>query len=222
MKNLTTIIVAMGALSTAGCGFMKEPYTQIQLAYAKSSSFPHAGKIDLPCARIREGAKTRGGEEVRLGADVCYGKLPPTTSERKYELALNEYIRKEVKVDGTTERFGLMVSLPMDYKLSIAKVNLPTSLPSKIGLRIPGTKDVDLSFWYTLGYSLNIIPTKIDYDTTLGRFDDVPGIGVYGNFYGEIAQELVLFGKFPLGTSIRADTEGKVTPLISGGYRVQW
>ncbi len=220
MKNLTAIIAAMGALSATGC--LKEPYTQLQLAYAKSSSFPEAGKINLLCTRIREGAKTRGGEEVRLGTDLCYGKLPSTTSERKYDLAFNNYLSKEVQVAGISERWGVMISVPLEYKLSVAKANLPTSVPGKIGLRVPGTKDVDLSFWYALGYNLNITPKKTDYATTIGKFDDIPGLDVNGSAYAEITQELVLFGRFPIGTSVRADTKGKVMPFFSAGGRVQW
>lgn len=220
MKNLTAIIVMMGALSATGC--FKEPYTQLQFAYAKSSSFPEAGKINLLCTRIREGAKTRGGEEVRLGTDLCYGNLPPTTSKREYNLYFNQYLSKEVQVEGTSERWAVMASFPLEYKLSVAKANLPTSLPSKIGLRIPGVKDIDLSFWYALGYNLNITPKNTDYATTIGTFDNIPGLDVNGSAYAEITQELVLFGKFPIGTSFRADTKGKVTPFISAGGRVQW
>lgn len=222
VSRLYSTALVMTALT--GCGFVKEPYTQLQLARAKSSSFPEAGSRNFLCARIRNGAKTKSviKEEFRLGIDVCYAKLPTTTSAREYNLEFSNYLRKEVEVSGTSERWGVMISLPLEYKMGVAKANLPTSVPSKIGLRVPGAKDVDLSFWYALGYNFNLTPKKTDYATTIGTFDNIPGVEVNGNFYGELGQELVLFGRFPLGTSLRADTKGKVTPFFSAGLRVPW
>ena len=68
----------------------------------------------------------------------------------------------------------------------------------------------------------HIIISQTDYDLGGGSLDHIPGINVNGKFYGELTNEITLFGKVPLDISVRVNDAGKIMPLFLGGYRIQW
>ncbi len=167
-------------------------------------------------------------QEVRFGVDICHGSLPPETSIGSYTLDVPVAGKKETYVYGMTRRSLEKVSIPLlEYKYGSLEANIPSQVPAHLGLRSPYSKDISLGLWAALGYEIDFTVSKTDYyllDGVVsgGMLNNIPGLEVKGRFYGELTNEVVLFGKVPLGMSVRADKNGDVTPLFSGGYRAEW
>ncbi len=223
MKNLTKIVATMGMLSTAGCA--SKPFTQAQVAYARE--IEPLGTPQL-CGRLRHGGKTAWDGEFRLGADVCYHKLPPITSKKEYLITLpyNPLYgspSRTITVQGTTAQGELKISLPIDYNFGSIGANLPLALPS--WLRPSGVHDLSLSLLGTVGFNLDIIAKSTDYQTMgsmYGTIENIPSLKLRGQFFGEATSELLVLGRIPVGVSFRIDDDGRYTPFFSGGYRIQW
>ena len=79
--------LSLAALLSTGCA--SAPYTQIQIGYANTHhKKDQGGHVDLLCTRARGGAKIGQDkkQEFRLGVDVCYGKLPNSSSQKTYSI----------------------------------------------------------------------------------------------------------------------------------------
>ena len=161
--------------------------------------------------------------EFRLGADICYGKLPDSTSERKYSVEVPIVGEKEADVQGTTSSTLVKLAIPfLEYRYWGVEANFPGETIRNSGLRSPEAKDISLGLWASGGYVMDFAISETDYSTSGGSVDNVPGIDVDGTFYGELTNEVMLFGKVPLDMSVRIDEDRKITPSFSGGYRIQW
>jgi len=161
--------------------------------------------------------------EFRLGADICYGKLPDSTSERKYSVEVPIVGEKEADVQGATSSTLVKLAIPfLEYKYFGLEANLPGDAAANIGLRSPEAKDISLGLWASGGYVMDLAISETDYSTSGGSVDNVPGVDIEGSFYGELTSETTLFGKVPVGMSVRVDEDKNITPLFSAGYRIQW
>ena len=228
MNSLTKIISVLG-LSTMGC--VQQPYTDVRLAYANGHHKKDlGGGVDMLCIKARGGAKAEGEKtkEFRLGVDVCHGKLPYEKSLKTYNVDLPVVGSKETHVYEVTSRSLVRIGLPfLEYRYGSLEANIPSQFPADIGIRSSRTKDISLGMWAALGYEIDFTVSKTDYYLFSGvlnggMLNNIPGIDVKGRFYGELTNEAVLFGKVPLGMSVRVDKNGEVTPLFSGGYRIEW
>lgn len=244
MKN--TLVERFGVtamlLSTVGCA--SKPYTQLQIAQGKGEYLPESGKVDVTCARMRGGGKTAKSkhtdrqEEVRLGADICYSQLPSTTSEDKLSIDAS-VVSEETTVYGTTTQYQVKLTPIFEYKLFTIGADFEKENPKRkkypkdpeyvpyterTGLLIPGYQDLELSLWMGAGYNLDITAKSTDYVTGDNQVNNIPGIEIDGQFFGELSTELVLMGRIPLGMSVRFDHRGEdgMLYLFNGGYRIQW
>ena len=214
--------LSLAALLSTGC--MSKQYSQVQIGYANTGQ-ERMDRIDLLCIRTREGAKVgeEKKEEFRLGFDVCYGKLPDSSSHKTYTIEVPLAGTQQIDVEGTTRSKLVKLSVPfIEYQYGQLEANIPGQAIAKSGLRSSETKDLSLGMWATMGYNIDFIISQTDYDLGGGSLDHIPGINVNGKFYGELTNEITLFGKVPLDISVRVDDNGKVMPLFLGGYRIQW
>ena len=113
-----------------------------------------------------------------------------------------------------------------EYKYLGLEANVPGNNDANIGLRSPEAKDISLGLWASGGYVMDFKISETDYSTGEGSLggsiDNIPGIDVEGAFYGELTNEVTLFGKVPVSMSVRVDEDKNITPSFSGGYRIQW
>lgn len=213
--------ISFAALALFAAGCAKNPYTQIQIAYGRGEYSDETGKIELICPRVRGGGETSVGE-YRIGLDVCYGKLPDKSSEDVFSIEVPILGTKTTTVHSRTEQSRTKVSSAVEYKVGSLKANLPTDVTAKTGWRAPGYKDVELSLWAGMGYNIDFTVKSTDYQAGSNTVNNIPGIGVSGQFFWELSQESLLLGRFPLGTSARIDHHGDADFLFSGGYRIPW
>lgn len=221
-NRFASTIVSLVALFSTGC--VNKQYTQVQLGYANTGQ-ERTDRIDLLCVRTREGAKVgkEKKEEFRLGFDVCYGKLPDSSSNKTYTLEAPLVGTQQIDVEGTTRSKLVKLSVPfVEYQYGRLEANIPGQAIAKSGLRSSEAKDLSLGMWAATGYDIDFIISQTDYDLGGGSLDRIPGISVDGKFYGELTNEATIFGKVPLDISVRVDDAGKVMPLFLGGYRIQW
>src|SRR3989338_8375793 len=115
MKFATTT-VSLAALLSMGCA---KPYIQNEVAYARAHhKLGTNGYVDLACVRTRGGATVSEKHEFRFGADICYGKLPKTNSEKKYSVDVPVVGKQEAEVDGTTKNNLVKISVHfIEYRL---------------------------------------------------------------------------------------------------------
>ena len=171
---------------------------------------------------MRGGGETPAGE-YRIGLDVCYGELPDKKSENTFSTEVPILgIKKTISVHGRTKQTMTKLSPIVEYKLGSLKANLPTDVPAEIGLRVPGYKDAELSVWAGTGYNIDLIVGLTDYKAGSNTMGGIPSIDAGGQFFWELSQELLLLGRFPLGTSARIDHNGDANFFFSGGYRISW
>ena len=208
-------------LSLSGCSF--RPHTQTQIAYSRGHHEKDHGHVDLLCARVRGGGKAATAGEFRLGADICYGKLPGSSSENTYSLDVPIVGKQEAAISGITSTKLVRVTIPfLEYSYAALEANIPGEIPKIIGIRSPSEKDLALRMWAAAGYNIDIAVSETDYVTGGGTLDNIPGINIKGKFYGEFTNEVTLFGRIPLSISLRVDQKGKVTPTYGAGYKIQW
>ncbi|MDO8511311.1 MAG: hypothetical protein Q7S55_04035 [Nanoarchaeota archaeon] len=161
--------------------------------------------------------------EFRLGADICYGKLPDSNSKRKYSVDVPIVGEKEADVQGETSSTLVKLAIPfLEYRYFGLEANLPGDDAANIGLRSPEAKDISLGLWASGGYVMDFAISETDYSTSGGSVDNVPGVDIEGSFYGELTNEVTLFGRVPVSMSVRVDEDKNITPLFSAGYRIQW
>lgn len=228
-QNLAAIVASAGLLFTTGCA--KVIGGQIQVAYGKGEYFPEKGKLELFGPRSRLIIEDSTGGEFRIGADVLYGKLPKTTSQKTYTVDGPFGISEDTVVDGVTKQSRVKISLPIDYKIPWSFCgNISWYDPEKnsvrhplkeAGITYPQACDVELSFLLTLGYNIDLTVKETDYSSGTNRVDDIPGIDPAGQVYGEFGHELLLFGRFPVGLSVRVDSNENGTPFFTLGYRIE-
>lgn len=212
----------------SGCA--SGPYTQVQLAYSNTRHEKDlGGPVNLFCVRARGGAKIGSKEkdarkeEFRLGADICYGKLPTTSSQQTYSIDVPVAGTQQTDVYGSTKSSLIKVSIPfIEYRYATLERNFPGEAIAQSGIRSGEAKDVSLGMWAAVGYNIDFTASETDYVTNGGTINNIPGMDVEGKFYGELTNEVTLFGRVPLGMSVRVDGDGKVMPVFSGGYKVQW
>ncbi len=178
----------------------------------------------LSAAENCDSAKSSTKHEFRLGADICYGKLPSSLSQKTYSVDVPLVGQQQTDVYGTTKSSLVKVSIPfIEYRYVAIEGNFPGDGLARIGLRSPDTKDVSLGMWAAFGYDIDIKVSETDYTTSGGSLENIPGANVKGRFYGEFTNEITLFGKVPLSMSTKIDAkDGYVSPVFSGGYRIQW
>lgn len=248
MKN--TLVEKLGiaaiALSMNACA--SKPYTQLQYAQGKGVHYRETGRVDLSCGRVRGGGKTARSkhtnrqEEFRLGIDVCYSQFPTVVAVDSFGINAS-IIKEETSIQSVTKQYQIKLSPIAEYKLITIGANFEKENPKrkkypnnpeyipfteKTGLLIPGYKDLELSLWLGLGYNLDITAKSTDF--TAGKegnnqINNIPGIDIDGQFFGEFSQEVVLLGRFVFGTGIRVDRGDESTRyhyLFNGGYRIQW
>jgi hypothetical protein len=232
MKSIDMILASALALSSSGCLTMKGG--QVQVAYGKGEDIPGNGKLELIGPRSRLILEDSTGGELRLGADVFYGKLPTQMSERTYnvDVGYGGYgFQEDAVVNGVTKSSRIKISLPIDYKIPWSFCgNISTYDPvekqrvyplKRLELTYPDACDVELGFLLTIGYNIDITVKETDYYSGTNTLNDIPGVEPAGQFYGEFGHELLLFGRFPIGLSIRVDSKENVTPFFSAGYRIE-
>ncbi|GEM_PF-4002337 len=219
--RLTTTTLSLAALLSTGC---VKPYLQNQVGYAKGQhKIGTDGYVDLVCVRTRGGATVAEKHQFRFGADICYASLPKTTSEKTYSVNVPVVGKQEAEVQGATKNYLVKISIPfLEYRLATLEGNFPSQVPSDLGIRSSMAKDVSYSIWTTAGYDLDITASETTYKTSGGSLDNIPGVDVKGKFYGEVGHEIIFFGKVPITLSIRIPEDGKVIPIISGGYKLQF
>ncbi|MEK6899517.1 MAG: hypothetical protein AABX05_00170 [Nanoarchaeota archaeon] len=218
-------MILLGAAAVAGCS--SAPYTQIQAAYGKGEYFPETGNISLICGRARVGGKAADYAEFRLGADVCFAKLPDKVTQDTFSIDLGPIFgKKEAVIDGITTERRVSISVPVEYDVKIFEANIPSDAPEELGLRVPGYHDVELHLITGVGYTIDVTTKKMDYTSGDNAISSLPGVDIDGNFYLEPGLELLLFGRIPVGTSIRLnqgkDGDANNNYFFSGGGRIQW
>src|SRR3989344_1925016 len=220
MKFATTT-VSLAALLSTGCA---KPYIQNEVAYAKAHHKLGTNEhVDLVCVRSRGGATGSEKHEFRFGADICYGKLPETNSEKTYSIEVPIVGKQEAEVAGTTKNNLVKISVPfIEYRLGEAGVNFQGTFPDDLGIRSATAKDLTFAIWAAGGYDLNILASETTYKTGGGSVDNIPGIEVKGNFYSEIGHEVIFFGKVPVTLSIKIPEDGNVGVIAGSGYKLQW
>src|SRR3989344_2966704 len=216
MKDYTfigTTALSLAALLSTGCA--SAPFTQAQLGYAKGRHKKGTdGYVDFLCTRVRGGATVSEKHEFRLGADLCYGKLPKTTSTKTYSVEVPVVGKQETDIEGETTSNVVQVSIPfLEYRLARLEANIPSKLPADWGIRSSTAKDFSYDIWIAGGYSLDITTSETDYKSGGGTVDNIPGVDIQGQFYGEIGHEMIFFGKVPLSLVIRVPQDGKVVPM---------
>ncbi|MEK6939976.1 MAG: hypothetical protein AABX31_04570 [Nanoarchaeota archaeon] len=218
--RFATTTASLAALLSIGCS---KPYIQNQLGYAKGHhKIGTDGYVDLVCVRTRGGTTVSEKHEFRLGADICYGKLPKTTSTKMYSVTVPVAGKQEAEVQGVTKNNLVKVSIPfLEYRLGALEGNIPSKVPSDLGIRSPTAKDFSMSIWIAVGYSLDITTSETDYRTSGGNVDNIPGIDIDGQFYAEVGHEMVFFGKVPLTLGFQIPGDGKVMPIGLIGYKLQ-
>lgn len=219
-NTFRTVALSLAALLSTGCA--EKTYLQTQLGYANTQHAHDLRRIDLFCVKAKGGKEIKG-QEFRLGAEICHGKLPDSTSLKRYSVDVPVVGPKEADVHVATSSSLVKVTIPfLEYRY----VKIGTNFSGKSAvikwLRSPHAEDLSLGMWASGGYDIGFTISETDYSTSGGSFNNVPGIGVYGRFYGELTNETTLFGKVPLSTSVRMDRKANITPSFSGGYRIQW
>lgn len=224
MRNFRFASTA-AALAALLSGCASKPFTQVQVAYARE--IEPLGTPQL-CGRVRHGGKSAWDGEFRLGADVCYHQLAPTTDQKEYLITLPSSSlysspSRKITVQGTTAQGEVKVSLPIDYNFGSIGANLPLALPR--WLRPSGVHDLSLSLLGTVGFNLDIIAKSTDYQTMggiYGTIENVPSLKLRGQVFGEATSELLVLGRIPVGVSFRIDDDGSIRRAFSGGVRIQW
>ena len=233
-KYFNFAIFSAAALFTEGC--VNQPYYQVQAGYANTQHRNDlGGHIDLMCLRARGGTRADakesseqkfnpvGKEKFRLGADICYGKLPDSASKQSYSLEIPVVGEQETTIQGVTSSNLVKIAIPfLEYKYWGFEANFPGKALRKHPIHSNIEKDLSLSLWVSSGYAIDFTVSETDYSTSGGSLDNIPGLDVDGKFYGELTNEVTLFGKFPLGMSLRLDQDAKLTPSLLGGYKIQW
>jgi len=220
--KLASRVLSLAALLSTGCA--SRPYTKVQLGYAQGQhKIGTDGHVDLICVRARGGATVAEKHLFQMGADLCYGKLPKTTSEKRYSVEVPVVGKQEADVHGTTKNNLVKISIPfLEYRLGALEADFPSKVPTDLGIRSPTAKDISFSIWAAGGYDIEILASETNYTSSGGTLNNIPGIDLQGKFYGEISHEITFFGKVPLTLSIRIPEDGKVIPLLFGGYKLQW
>ncbi|MDP3698519.1 MAG: hypothetical protein Q8R47_02945 [Nanoarchaeota archaeon] len=220
MRYVTTAL-SLAALLSTGCA---KPYIQNQVGYAKGHhKIGKDGYVDLVCVRTRGGATVSEKHEFRFGADVCYGKLPKTTSKKKYSVNVPVVGKQEADVDGMTKNNLVKINFPfIEYRLGALETNFPSQVPADLGIRSPIAKDFSMSIWIAAGYDLEILASETNYTTSGGTVDNIPGIDIKGQFYTEVGHEMIFFGKVPVTLGIKVPEDGNVGFIAGSGYKLQW
>lgn len=219
--RFATTSLSLAAILSVGCS---KPYIQNEIAYAKGNhKIGTDGYVDLVCVRTRGGATVSEKHEFRLGADICYGKLPKTTSTKTYSVEVPVVGKQETDVQGATKNNLVKVNIPfLEYRLGALEGNIPSNVPSDLGMRSPTAKDFSMGIWIAGGYAIDITISQTNYSTSGGTLNNIPGIDVDGQFYVEVGHEMVFFGKVPVTLGIHIPQDGKVMPVIGSGYKLQW
>lgn len=200
------------------------PDYTVPLASGARPEDKHYAFRGLPPLLDRDGkCDPASKEEFRLGADICYGKLPDSNSQQKYSVELPIVGEKETDVEGATSSDLVKIAIPfVEYRLWGIGANFPTRTIQDRRFRSHDAKDLSIDLWAAGGYVIDIAISETDYSTSGGSVDNVPGIDVEGRFYGELTSEITLFRTFPIGMSFRLDENKYITPSFSGGYKIQW
>ncbi len=227
-------IFSAAALFTEGC--VNQPYYQVQAGYANTDHPKDlGGHIDLMCLRARGGTRAEikkpseqefdpvGKEKFRLGADICYGKLPDSSSKQSYSVDIPVVGEQETDIQGVTSSNLVKIAIPfLEYKYFGLEANFPGEALRKHPIHSNIEKDLSLNLWISGGYTIDFSVSETDYSTSGGSINNIPGVDVDGKFYGELTNEVTLFGKLPLSMSLRLDQDAKLTPSLLGGYKIQW
>ena len=218
--RFATTTVSLAALLSTGCA---KPYIQNEVAYAKAHhKLGTDGYVDLVCARTRGGTTVSEKHEFRLGADICYGKLPKTSSQKTYSVEVPVVGKQEADVDGSTKNNLVKVSIPfIEYRLGTLETNIPSNVPSDLGIRSPTAKDFSMSIWIAAGYDLDIVASETTYKTSGGSVDNIPGVDIKGQFYTEVGHEMIFFGKVPVTLGIKIPEDGLAGFSLGSGYKLQ-
>jgi|SRR3989344_1544173 len=212
MKDLSAIIAAITLISISGC---KTSFTQVQAGYAQQAPSPAGPQI---CGRVRQGGEAAWYGEWRSGPDVCYNKFPDKTSTSEYSLTVPVVEEQvTVKVEETTSHDQIKISWPLEYKLASAEKNFSGSTPSE-----NQPTDLELAFWVGVGINLDINAKSRDYLFDGRPVNDIPGLSLKPQIYGELTAEFLLYGLVAISGGLRYDHKGTFDPALYAGPHIRW
>src|SRR3989344_8127604 len=109
-KRYMSAALSLVALLSTGCP--DKTYIQTGVGYAHGHHPKGEGRIDLICIRPRGGME-KNEHEYRFGANICYGELPDSTSQKKIGVDLPVVGNQEADIQGAIKSDVVIIGIPM-------------------------------------------------------------------------------------------------------------